>query len=52
MSFGVLELAQALGDRQALLDRGRNVIRFSISSRMLKSGLPAHPCSERMIFCV
>ena len=30
MSFGVLALAQALGDRQALLDANRNVIRFHL----------------------
>jgi transaldolase/glucose-6-phosphate isomerase len=28
ISFGVLEMAQALGDRQALLDNGRDVLRF------------------------
>jgi hypothetical protein len=28
MTFGVLKLAQALGDRQALLNAGRRVIRF------------------------
>ncbi len=28
ISFGVLKMAQALGDRQALLDAGRHVIRF------------------------
>ncbi|MDO9528541.1 MAG: hypothetical protein Q7J27_05190 [Syntrophales bacterium] len=28
MTFGVLKAAQALGDRQALLDKGRKVIRF------------------------
>ncbi|MCJ7596273.1 MAG: hypothetical protein MUO52_16015, partial [Desulfobacterales bacterium] len=28
ISFGVLQMAQALGDRQALLDAGRKVIRF------------------------
>ena len=28
MTFGVLKMAQALGDRQALLDAGRKVIRF------------------------
>lgn len=28
MSFGVLKLAQALGDRQALLENGRRVLRF------------------------
>ena len=27
MTFGVLKVAQALGDRQALLDRGRPVLR-------------------------
>ncbi len=31
MTFGVLEMAQALGDRQALLDAGRRVIRFHIA---------------------
>ncbi len=30
MTFGVLKLAQALGDRQALLDTGRRVIRFHL----------------------
>jgi hypothetical protein len=30
ISFGVLEMAQALGDRQALLDTGRRVIRFHL----------------------
>jgi hypothetical protein len=30
MSFGVLKLAQALGDRQALLDMNRQVIRFHL----------------------
>jgi hypothetical protein len=30
MTFGVLKLAQALGDRQALLDTGRHVIRFHL----------------------
>jgi transaldolase/glucose-6-phosphate isomerase len=30
MTFGVLKLAQALGDRQALLDAGRRVIRFHL----------------------
>ena len=30
ISFGVLKLAQALGDRQALLDAGRQVIRFHL----------------------
>lgn len=31
MTFGVLEMAQAAGDRQALLDAGRRVIRFHIA---------------------
>jgi len=31
ISFGVLALAQALGDRQALLDANRKVIRFHLS---------------------
>ncbi|MFO7891660.1 MAG: glucose-6-phosphate isomerase [bacterium] len=31
ISFGVLALAQALGDRQALLDAGRTVIRFHLT---------------------
>ncbi|MFU8771055.1 MAG: glucose-6-phosphate isomerase [Anaerolineales bacterium] len=30
ISFGVLKLAQALGDRQALIDKGRRVIRFHL----------------------
>ncbi|MBN2549776.1 MAG: hypothetical protein JXB15_11495 [Anaerolineales bacterium] len=30
ISFGILELAQALGDRQALLDAGRKVLRFHL----------------------
>jgi hypothetical protein len=30
IKFGVLKLAQALGDRQALLDAGRRVIRFHL----------------------
>ncbi|MEJ2265521.1 MAG: hypothetical protein P8X95_18930, partial [Anaerolineales bacterium] len=30
ISFGVLKLAQALGDRQALLNKGRRVIRFHL----------------------
>ncbi len=32
MSFGTLKLAQALGDRQALLDAGRQVIRFDLGN--------------------
>ena len=31
ISFGTLELAQALGDRQALLEAGRKVLRFHIT---------------------
>jgi glucose-6-phosphate isomerase len=30
MRFGVLEMAQALGDRQALMDAGRHVVRFHL----------------------
>ena len=32
MSFGILKMAQALGDRQALLDAGRNVITFHMEA--------------------
>ncbi|MBW1669336.1 MAG: glucose-6-phosphate isomerase [Deltaproteobacteria bacterium] len=32
ISFGVLKMAQALGDRQALIDRGRKVIRFHLET--------------------
>ena len=32
ISFGVLKMAQALGDRQALLDAGRAVIRFHLGT--------------------
>ena len=35
ISFGVLALAQALGDRQALLDVRRNVIRFHLSEHVV-----------------
>jgi len=35
MSFGVLKAAQALGDRQALLDAGRRVIRFHVGADVL-----------------
>ena len=38
ISFGVLKLAQALGDRQALLDNGRRVIRYHLGQDAL-SGL-------------
>jgi len=34
MTFGVLKAAQAMGDRQALLDRGRNVIRFHLGKNV------------------
>jgi len=36
MSFGVLKAAQALGDRQALLDAKRRVIRFHLSTDVVK----------------
>jgi transaldolase/glucose-6-phosphate isomerase len=32
MTFGVLKMAQALGDKQALLDNGRRVIRFHLGT--------------------
>jgi transaldolase/glucose-6-phosphate isomerase len=35
MSFGVLKMAQALGDAQALLDAGRRVIRFELGSDVI-----------------
>jgi transaldolase/glucose-6-phosphate isomerase len=35
MTFAVLKTAQALGDRQALLDRGRKVIRFHLGGDVL-----------------
>jgi len=38
ISFGTLKMAQALGDRQALIDEGRHVIRFHIG-RNVVSGL-------------
>ena len=34
MTFGVLKNAQALGDRQALLDNGRHVIRFHLENNI------------------
>ena len=40
MTFGVLIMAQALGDKQALLDAGRRVIRFHLGTDTL-SGLNA-----------
>jgi len=35
MSFGVLKEAQALGDRQALVDAGRQIIRFDLRSDVI-----------------
>ena len=35
MTFGVLKIAQALGDRQALLDAGREVITFDLGEDVL-----------------
>jgi len=37
MTFGVLKAAQAIGDRQALLDRGRKVIRLHLSDDVVKA---------------
>ena len=37
LSFGILVLAQALGDRQALLDAGRRVIRFHLGTKVAKN---------------
>ncbi len=37
MSFGTLKMAQALGDRQALLDNGRHVIRFDLGANPVKA---------------
>jgi len=37
VTFGVLKTAQALGDRQALLDAGRRVIRFHLGSDVVAS---------------
>lgn len=36
ISFGVLKRAQALGDRQALLDAGRNVMWFDLGSDQVR----------------
>lgn len=36
MTFGVLKLAQALGDRQALLDAGRRLIRFHLGKNVVR----------------
>jgi hypothetical protein len=35
ISFGTLKMAQALGDRQALIDGGRHVIRFHIGKNIV-----------------
>lgn len=35
MTFGVLKLSQALGDRQALLDNNRRLVRFHLSSNVV-----------------
>lgn len=35
MTFGVLKMAQALGDQQALLDNGRRVIRFHLGTDVI-----------------
>ncbi len=35
LSFGVLKLAQALGDMQALVANGRRVIRFHLGNDVL-----------------
>ena len=35
MTFGILKAAQAMGDRQALVDRGRKVIRFHLGGDVL-----------------
>jgi transaldolase/glucose-6-phosphate isomerase len=35
MTFGILKASQAMGDRQALLDRGRKVIRFHLGGDVL-----------------
>jgi hypothetical protein len=37
MTFGVLKAAQAIGDRQALLDRGRKVIRLHLGDEVVKA---------------
>lgn len=36
ITFGVLKMAQALGDRQALEDAGRRVIRFHLGEKVIK----------------
>ncbi|OGU76642.1 MAG: hypothetical protein A2V93_01340 [Ignavibacteria bacterium RBG_16_34_14] len=35
ISFGILKNAQALGDRQALLDKGRKVLRFDLGTDVI-----------------
>jgi hypothetical protein len=45
ITFGILKAAQAMGDRQALIDAGRRVIRFHMKGdvvegiRMLKEAV-------------
>jgi len=36
MTFGVLKMAQALGDREALLDAGRKLIRFHFRKEVVE----------------
>ncbi|MCH7677139.1 hypothetical protein IH879_19630, partial [candidate division KSB1 bacterium] len=36
MTFGVLNMAQALGDRQTLLDAGRKLIRFHFRKEVVE----------------
>ena len=35
MTFGVLKAAQAMGDRQALLDGGRRVLRLHLAGEVV-----------------
>jgi hypothetical protein len=35
MSFGVLKASQALGDRQALEDAGRRIVRFDLGQNVM-----------------
>jgi len=37
LTFGVLETAQAMGDRQALIGRGRKIIRFHVEKNLIGS---------------
>jgi hypothetical protein len=36
ITFGVLKAAQAMGDRQALIDAGRRIIRFHIKGNVVE----------------